>query len=744
VVDLGKLNPPQRDAASHGGGPLLVLAGAGSGKTRVITFRIANLLALGIPAKAICAVTFTNKAAAEMRERVARLVPDRAAVRALTIGTFHALGLHILQQERRALGLPRGFAIYDQSDQLGVVREAMRALHDGDRRFDVKALLTRISLAKNAFVGPDDYRPNPADDYDTQTAVLYPRYQDMLRSFAAFDFDDLIVEPVRLIERDAEVARRWAERFRFVMVDEFQDTNAAQLRLVRHLVTDHQNLVVVGDDDQSIYSWRGADPTNILRFAELFPGAQIVKLEQNYRSTKTILAAANDVIANNPKRHGKQLWSQHERGDPITHAVAATAEDEARWVAGEIARLHKDGNAWSDIAVMYRSNLQSKVLEDELRQASVPYVMYGGQQFFERKEVKDVIAYLRVALNVRDELALRRVINYPARGIGATTVERLVASAHARHAPLWDALRGAIAGGTASLPGMGTASLLDDDLAAYDVEVRERSEAAAGGDAGGSAGAAGASASRGIEVRGAARNGIIELVHVVSELAATLESGGDVVAATRTLIEDIRLYDDLREAAGSLAAAQRRIDNVEGLFGSLGRFAEKGRGRAALAEYLRLLSLETSDERDESGDRVVLTTLHGAKGLEFPVCFLIGCEEELLPHIRTLQPQVTDVLASPGSAGVRSTPSIDAEHATDISEERRLCYVGITRAQRKLYLTRACMRVQRGRSMPRTPSRFLLEIPDELLEVRDIAEEARQVVPTDEVKSFFSSFSFDD
>ena len=716
MVDLGKLNPPQREAASHGGGPLLVLAGAGSGKTRVITYRIAHLLALGIPPRAICAVTFTNKAAAEMRERVAGLVSDRAAVRELTIGTFHALGLHILQQERRALGLPRGFAIYDQSDQLGAVREAMRALHDGDRRYDVKALLTRISLAKNAFIGPHDYLPNPADDYDVHAALVYPRYQDMLRACAAFDFDDLIVEPVRLFERDLAVARRWAERFRFVMVDEFQDTNAAQLRLVRQLVADHQNLLVVGDDDQSIYSWRGADPTNILRFAELFPGARIVKLEQNYRSTKTILAAANDVIANNPRRHGKQLWSQHDRGEPITHAVAATAEDEARWVAGEIARLHKDGRRWSDIAVMYRSNLQAKVLEDELRQASVPYVMYGGQQFFERKEVKDVIAYLRVALNVRDDLALRRVINYPARGIGATTVERLVTAAHARHAPLWDALRSAISGPGPTLPGLAAPPPRDDDdPAPKEIEVGD--------------------------VRGATRNGIIELVHVVSELAAALESSSDIVGATRTLIEDIRLYDDLREAAGSLAAAQRRIDNVEGLLASLARFAEKARGRAALAEYLRMLSLETSEEREDSGDRIVLTTLHGAKGLEFPVCFLIGLEEELLPHIRTLQPQVTDVIASPGSAGAES---IDPDHASDISEERRLCYVGITRAQRKLYLTRACARVQRGRSLPRTPSRFLLEIPDELLEVRDIADEARQAVPTDEVKSFFASLALDD
>jgi DNA helicase-2/ATP-dependent DNA helicase PcrA len=301
------------------------------------------------------------------------------------------------------------------------------------------------------------------------------------------------------------------------------------------------------------------------------------------------------------------------------------------------------------------------------------------------------------------------VINYPARGIGATTVERLVAAAHARHATLWDALRGAISG-TATLPGLGEDLPRDpDDLApggAVEVEVGD--------------------------LRGAARNGIIELVHVVSELGSSLEDGADAVSATRTLIEDIRLYDDLRAASPSMSAAQRRIDNVEGLLGTLARFAERGRGREKLAEYLRLLSLEASQEKEEGGDRVVLTTLHGAKGLEFPVCFMIGLEEELLPHIRTLQPHATDVTA------------LDADHATDISEERRLCYVGITRAQRKLYLTRSCTRVTRGRSVPRTPSRFLLEIPDELLDVRDIAEEARRQVPQDEVRSFFASFSVDD
>ena len=723
MVDLAKLNVPQREAAGHVDGPLLVLAGAGSGKTRVITFRIAHLLDLGVSPSAICAVTFTNKAAEEMRERVANLLQDKKTARELTIGTFHALGLSILRTERKALGMPRGFSIYDQSDQMGALRESLRSVkdmsRDGERRFDVKAILSRISLAKNAFVAPDEYEGNAADEYDGITAQVYPKYQEMLRSCGAFDFDDLIVEPVRLFERDAGVGARWASKYRFVMVDEFQDTNAAQLRMVKHLVRDTQNLVVVGDDDQSIYSWRGADPTNILRFAELFPGAKIVKLEQNYRSTKTILEAANTVIANNPKRHGKVLWSQLGAGEPIVHAVAQTPEDEAKWIAREIHALHKEGRPWNAIAIMYRSNIQAKAIEEELRTASIPYVMYGGQQFFERKEVKDLLAYLRVAVNPKDELALRRIINYPARGIGATTVEKLVAGAHAKHATLWDALRGTVQG-TATLPGMG-------GPAKHWTEDDDPDEASEPVDVG--------------ELRGATKNGVIELVHVLSELRAAIAGGEDIVAATRALMEDIKLYDDLRDASTSQAAAQRRIDNVEGLLGALTKFSEKlaanptsGRGKGkqeAIAEYLRLLSLEsTKDEEEHAGERVVLTTLHGAKGLEFPVCFMIGLEEELLPHARTLQPQATD--------------GVDADHATDISEERRLCYVGITRAQRKLYLTRACTRITRGRQVPRTPSRFLLEIPDELLDVKDIAEEQRAKVPAAEVANFFASFALDE
>jgi len=678
---MSGLNPPQLEAVHHGAGPLLVLAGAGSGKTRVITHRIAHLLAQGIPPDAIAAVTFTNKASEEMRERVARLVQNSKIASKLRISTFHAMGMWMLREESKALGYGKGFAIYDQADQLGVVREICRHL-ELDRRFDVKAVLARISLAKNAFVAPEDYAPREGDEYDEITEQVYPKYQEALRAFHAFDFDDLLCECVRMLDRDEVVRDRWRSRFRFVMVDEYQDTNRAQLLLVKHLVVDHNNLMVVGDDDQSIYSWRGADPTNILGFAEMFEGAKVIKLEQNYRSTKTVLAAANAVIANNKLRHGKTLWSDHADGELITHAVAPDPDVEAKWVAQEIVRLHDGGKRFDEIAVLYRSNIQSKLLEEELRTASVPYVMYGGQQFFERKEVKDVIAYLRVALNPRDELALRRIINYPARGIGTTTLDRLAQRAAATGASLWEVAR------------------------------------------------AGAAAEDDPELKGAIKRGLFDVVTVIERLGKHLETG-DTVAATTQLLEDIALYDDLRHASPSMAAADRRIDNVKGLLGTLQRGQERKPGRDALADLLRHLSL--SHEKEEEADdasKVVLTTLHGAKGLEFPIVFMVGLEEELLPHARTLQPQVTDAM--------------DLDHVSDLSEERRLCYVGITRAQRKLYLTRACQRVTRGRSVVRTPSRFLLEIPDELLEVRDLAEEARQKVPTDEIRSFFSRFAVED
>jgi len=744
-VDTSKLNPPQRAAVLHGGGPLLVLAGAGSGKTRVITYRIAHLLDLGIPPDAIAALTFTNKAAEEMRERIAHLLGDHRVAKKLTMGTFHALGLRILRAERKALGYPGGFAVYDASDQLGVLREVLREIkdfaRDGERRYDVKAILSRISLAKNGFIDPETYQPREADEYDEITGVVYPRYQAALRSYAAFDFDDLICEPVRLMARDREVRERWQTRFRFVLVDEYQDTNKAQVSFVRELVTRHHNLTVVGDDDQSIYAWRGADPANILGFADAFAGATTVKLEQNYRSSKTILDAANAVIAHNKDRHGKTLWSDHGAGELITHAVAPDVETESKWVAEEVRRLKEAGRKWQDIAILYRSNMQAKALEEDLRQVGVPYVMYGGQEFFERKEVKDVIAYLRVALNPRDELSLRRIVNYPARGIGPTTLDRILKAAHAQHATLLDALRVLGGGAQQTLPGDitddgGPDDDDDDDEDPYErARLRREAAAARGEDADEEVRLATGPAVPGTtfrgdgDIRAGTRTSIAGLIALIDHLAAGLRRG-DTVGATKHLIESISLYDDLREAAPSPSAAQRRIDNVESLISSLTKFTAKAPGAKALADFLRMLSLEANDEAEQAGDKVIMTTLHGSKGLEFPIVFVVGLEEELLPHARTLNPQATDAL--------------DPDHASDVSEERRLAYVGITRAQRKLYLTRSCQRTSRGRPLTRTPSRFLLEIPDELLEVKDLAEIAREKVPEGEVRSFFASFLADE
>ncbi|WP_428263356.1 ATP-dependent helicase [Haliangium sp.] len=677
--DLAKLNPPQREAVTHGSGPVLVLAGAGSGKTRVITYRIAHLLAGGIPARAIAALTFTNRAAEEMRERVADLLGSRKTASELTMGTFHSLGLKVLRTEHQALGYPRGFVIYDTADQLGVIREILRRLEVPGRRFDAKAILTRISLAKNAFVFPDDYQPNPGDEYDEITAEVYPRYQEALRAYAAVDFDDLLTRTVKLLDDDDQVRARWASTFRYVMVDEYQDTNRAQLMFVRHLVAEHENLCVVGDDDQSIYSWRGADPSNILHFDRMFPGARIVKLEQNYRSTPTILNAANAVIAQNTDRHGKQLWSDVADGAKIAHVVAEGVEAEARFVAREIGDLRdKHGLRHRDIAILYRSNIQARGVEEALRTAEIPYVMYGGQQFYERKEVKDLIAYLRLALNQRDEIALRRIINYPARGIGNTTLERVEDRARAARTTMWkvlcepDALTGQVRAGT---------------LAA-----------------------------------------IAGFVDIVRRAHEALDAGTSVVAVTRRLCDDIGLYDDLRHAAASASAAQRRIDNVESLLTGLERHQARRPGLDALAEYLRHLSLASDNDTElDPGDKVILTTLHGAKGLEFPVVFMVGLEEGLLPHSRTLTPQVTDVL--------------DPDHAADVSEERRLAYVGITRAQRRLYMSRTAVRQTRGKAVPRTPSRFLLEVPEELTELRDVAAEERAPVSLDEARALFQNLS---
>jgi DNA helicase-2/ATP-dependent DNA helicase PcrA len=652
-----------------------VVAGAGSGKTRVITHRIASLVRRGVRPERIAAVTFTNKAAAEMRHRVAGLL-GHAEAQALTVGTFHALGLDIIRAEQKTLGLPRGFTVYDAADQLGIVREALRTTKDGDRRYDVKAIQSRISLAKNRLIAPDQYDPNEVDDYDLITAHVYPKYQEALRAFGALDFDDLIVRVIELFREHPDAARRWRTQFQHVLVDEYQDTNRAQLMFLKELVSGSGNVCAVGDDDQSIYSWRGAEPSQMFHFERDFPGARIVVLDQNYRSTQPILFAANAVIAKNTRRRPKTLWSQTESAQKPIVVVASHGEHEARFVAREIHSLvQTQGYTYKDFAILYRSNILAREFEQALSSLDVPFVVVGGQQYFERKEVKDLIAYLRFGLNARDEIALRRILNYPARGIGLATVQRIEAESRAKSVSFSKALE-----------------------QVSDLGPRE------------------ATALRGFS-------------DVIAILRTQLHSEG-VAAAAKGLVAAIGLYDDIRSASPSGTAAQRRIDNVESLIALVARFEKEAKSPGEISQFLRKLALSEEDESAaaDKGNRVTLTTLHGAKGLEFRRVFFIGLEEGILPHARTLMPRATDVV----------DPNHGPDHATDVEEERRLAYVGITRAMEAVYLCRCSHRLSRGKLEERTPSRFVLEIPADACETRDLAAEDLAPVEVSELSSFFA------
>jgi DNA helicase-2/ATP-dependent DNA helicase PcrA len=663
------LNPAQKRAAEHQNGPLLVLAGAGSGKTRVITERVANLLSKGVPARAILALTFTNKAAAEMRDRIGDLLREegsREAARDLTISTFHSFGLSVLARERAAIG--GAFTVFDQGDAIAAVKEALRAV-GADRKYDVAAVLSRISLAKNAFLEPHEL---PEDDaYDEITRIVYPKYLEMLRAFRAYDFDDLVCEVARLWKTRSDVLERWQDRYRYVLVDEYQDTNRAQLELLLQLAKKHRNVCVVGDDDQAIYAWRGADVRNILDFEAHFPGAEVVKLEQNYRSRRPILDVANAVIAKRTDaKYRKSLFTDKAGGDTVESIACATPEVEAGFVADEIRRLVRDARMKpSQFAVLYRSNGQAKLVEEALREHGIPYRMVGGTQFFERKEVKDVLAYLKLALNRNDEISLRRVVNYPARGIGETSVAKLATVATARGWTLWQAV--------------------------------ERADAIDG-------------------LPSSARDGCRELERTIADVRrALLVERRPASEVTRALVDRIGLKHDLDVGSGSAQAAARRWGNVEGLVQTFRkrelRAAQSGRdptGEDGLRQFLQMLTLDMGgDGEDESlKDVVTLSTLHGSKGLEFDVVFLIGCEEGYLPHQRTLDPRATEVDPGDGpNAG-----------AASIEEERRLFYVGVTRARERLVLLRCKNRVSRGKAVARTPSRFLLDVPAELLVERDV------------------------
>ncbi len=576
-MDLSSLNAEQRAAVAHGDGPLLVLAGAGTGKTRVVTCRIARLVASGIPGEAILGVTFTNRAAGEMRERLSALV--RGAAQGVVLSTYHALGARFLREERDAAGTTRGFSIYDEGDQESVVREALRDLRFPEERIRPRLAQWMIGLWKARAVGPEEALASAAGSEDEPLALVYRRYEEELRSRGAVDFDDLINRPLAILEREPSVRERWGARFRHVVVDEYQDTSESQYRLLRHLAGARRNVCVVGDDDQSIYGFRGAEREKILRFEKDFPGARVVTLVQNYRSTGTILRAANAVIRNNPLRREKDLVARTAAGLPIGLYEAPDEAAEARFVARRVALETKGRReGFFAAAILYRANAQSAPFEAALREAQVPYRVVGGPSFFDRREVRDAIAYLRVLANTRDEAALRRILNTPPRGLGKASVEKLDRAALARGASLFEGLRHA--GEWAGLKG---------------APLRE----AAG------------------------------LVAAIEEHAARLDSGEGLGPALESLLDRVAYRSFLDMDSSDPLGAEARWNSVRSFVETARRSRRKG-----AAEFLQDLALDRAEEAKARDDRpaVTLLTVHSAKGLEFPVVVLVGVEEGLFPH----------------------------------------------------------------------------------------------------------------
>ncbi len=622
------LNPDQLDAVVHAVGPLLVVAGAGSGKTRVLTHRIAHLIEHeGVSPFEILAITFTNKAASEMKARVGALIGPVAEK--MWVSTFHSACVRILRRDAAVLGYPSSFTIYDQADAVRLTGYVLRDMNLDNKRFPPRAVHATISVAKNELVDVHSYRERAQTIFERKIADVYGEYQVRLRRAGAMDFDDLLGVTVELFRRHPDVLEHYRRRFRHVLVDEYQDTNPVQNELVMLLAAEHRNVCVVGDQDQSIYAFRSADIRNIIDFEKRFPDTTVVLLEQNYRSSQTILDAANAVIANNLGRKPKELWTDAGAGDKIVRYHADDEMDEARWIAHELARLHDGGTyRWRDMAVFYRTNAQSRVLEEHLVRVGIPYKVIGGTRFYDRREIKDALAYLRAVVNPIDEVSLKRVLNTPKRGVGDTSVARLDTWAAASGLTFEQAL-----------------------LRAPEAGVTGR-------------------AVRGLE-----------------EFARVIVKGRDLVGEGPAPI-----LQELLEASGYLAEleaehsveADSRLENLAELVGMAQQFDD-------VNEFLEQVSLvaDTDDLDDESA--VVLMTLHAAKGLEYPVVFLIGLEDGVFPHIRSLG------------------------EPAELEEERRLAYVGITRAEERLYLTNAWSRTLYGATQYNPPSRFLDEIPEHLV-----------------------------
>ncbi|AXU48663.1 DUF3553 domain-containing protein [Clostridioides difficile] len=653
-MNLDTLNPAQREAVEKTEGPVLILAGAGSGKTKVLTTRIAYLIEdKGVQAPNILAITFTNKAANEMRERVEQNIGPET--KDMWISTFHSCCVRILRKDINKIGYNRSFVIYDSADQVTLVKDCLKELNLSDKVFEPKAVISAISGAKDKLYTPKQFKDiNMADNRMVKIADIYALYQDRLKRNSALDFDDLILKTVELFKANDEVLAYYRSRFRYIMVDEYQDTSKAQYELIKLLAREHQNICVVGDDDQSIYGWRGADIRNILEFEKDYDNVHVVKLEQNYRSTQVILDAANKVISNNIERKRKKLWSEKKEGELIKIQLTGSEIEEADFIADSIAQIaRKENRPYKDFAVLYRANAQARPVEDALNRSQIPYNIYGGTKFYERKEIKDLLAYLRVIQNPQDDISIKRIINVPRRGIGLRTIEKIEDRANLKQESIY--------------------SVLIDIEINSDISTKAR-----------------ASISGFVDIIGTLRT--IKEVYPVSKL---IEKVLDTTGYMDELVE-IRNKNE-KDLTGKGEEAQDRIDNLREFISIALEFESSNDDtyeNKDLETFLTSIALTSESNDEEDNDRVSLMTIHTSKGLEFPVVFLTGMEEGLFPISRAIK-SMSD---------------------SQIEEERRLCYVGITRAKEELYMSLTEKRTLYGKTNVAIASRFMEELPEECIE----------------------------
>jgi len=632
TLDLSSLNPEQREAVLWPGGPLQIFAGAGSGKTRVITYRIARFLNEGVSPHQILAVTFTNKAAREMRERIGEMIGPQSKL--IWIGTFHAICARILRMESQILGIDPHFLVYDDADQLTLIKEILKKKNIDEKSTKPRAILSEISRAKEQLVPPELYKRRAMNYFEEIVAQIYPLYNAMLHHAGALDFDDLLFHTVRLFEEFPDIREAYQNRFQHLLVDEYQDINYVQYRLVHLLSGKHENITIVGDDDQSIYAWRGADVSLLLRFSSDHPDARVITLTQNYRSTKKILEAAHEVIRHNRSRADKKLWTKNHEGAQLTITETGTEQDEAMLVAETIVKdVRAQKRKFGEFAVLYRTNAQSRVLEEVFLTLRVPHILVGGQRFYERKEIKDILAYMRLALNPHDSVSIRRIINVPARGIGATTLSNLNEWAGQRNVSLWNAITNPEAQAILSKKALQS----------------------------------------------------IQTFVTILQDAQKIAEKGPITPLLKHLLNRSGYMDELR-AEGSEESISR-LENLQEFLNVTAQYDSTNESPSLLAFLESIALLSDADTLIESGEAVTLMTLHTSKGLEFPVVFLVGMEEGMFPHSRS------------------------SHNETEMEEERRLCYVGMTRAREELHLLHAARRSLYGQPTFHEPSRFLEDIP---------------------------------